>query len=125
MEHIKIFLLVILSISFLKVTAQPKITISEINYKSDKSMDSEDWLELWNYGTVQEDLSNWVIQGEKFNEIFQVPMGTILPPGGRIVLARDNIKFQQINPDVPFLGPFIFRLSGKGQNVRLYDNTST
>jgi hypothetical protein len=105
--------------------AQPKITFSEINYKSDKSIDSEDWLEIWNYGNYPEDLSNWVLQGEAFNELYLIPQGTVLPPDGRLVFCRDDVKFKAIHPDVPFLGPFGFRLRGKGQPIRLYDNTNT
>ncbi|MDQ3190000.1 MAG: lamin tail domain-containing protein [Bacteroidota bacterium] len=99
----------------------PKITISEINYKSDKSMDSEDWIELWNYGSSTIDISGWVLQGEKFNEFYQIPQETKIKADKRIVICKDNIKFQQIYPSVDFLGPFVFRLSGKGQTIRLYD----
>jgi hypothetical protein len=125
MGKLKILFLVILTFTLTYSFGQAKITISEINYKSDKSMDSEDWIEVWNYGNVPEDLSNWVLQGEMFNEIFQVPPGTAVEAGERIVFARDNTKFLEIFPDVNPLGPFVFRLSGKGQRIRLYDNTNT
>ena len=114
-----------LFIYFEKSVAQsPKITFSEINYKSDKSRDSEDWIEIWNYGSTNTDISNWILQGEMFNEFFVIPQGTIIEADQRIVFCRDEVKFAQIFPGVNYLGPFIFRLSGKGQALRLYDNNN-
>jgi hypothetical protein len=101
------------------------ITISEINYKSDKSRNAEDWIELWNYGQSSVDLSQWILQGEKFNEFYMIPNGTVVGPDKRIVLARNTEMFKEIYPEVNPLGPFVFRLSGKGQNIRLYDKSNT
>jgi hypothetical protein len=102
-----------------------KITFSEINYKSDKSIDSEDWVELWNYGNETVNLSGWKLGGEKFNEFFEIPANIVLEPDGRIVLSRDNEKFKDIYPDVAHIGPFVFRLSGKGQAIRLFDQSNS
>jgi hypothetical protein len=100
------------------------ITISEINYKSDKSRNSEDWVELWNYGSTPVDISQWILQGEKFNEFYMIPNGTVLGADKRVVLARNIEMFKEVYPEVNPLGPFIFRLSGKGQNIRLYDKSN-
>ncbi|HET6245226.1 MAG: lamin tail domain-containing protein [Bacteroidetes bacterium] len=117
-----IILLILFTICENSLAQIHKITIGEINYKSDKSMDSGDWVELWNYGNQTIDISNWILQGEKFNEFYIIPQGTTIGSNKRKVLVRDAVMFQQIYPGVDFLGPFVFRLSGKGQPIRLYDN---
>jgi hypothetical protein len=106
------------------ITAQT-VTISEINYKADKSNDPNDWLELWNYGSQTIDISGWTIQGEKFNEFYIVPDGTIMQPDQRLVFCRFDEEFEKVYPNVPYLGPFTFRLSGKGQNIRIYNESQS
>jgi hypothetical protein len=71
------------------------ITISEINYKSDITLDAGDWLELHNYGATPIDLSGWVVAdtGTVSNTPFIIPAGTMLPAGGYLVVCRTISKF--------------------------------
>jgi hypothetical protein len=115
---------VIISILTVSAIYAQNITISEINYKADKSNDPNDWLELWNYGSEPVDMSNWILQGEKFNEFFIIPDGTVMYPDDRLVFCRFDEEFEKVFPHIPYLGPFTFRLSGKGQLIRLYNSNN-
>lgn len=100
------------------------ITISEINYNSlDDTLDSGDWIELYNYGTSSVDLSGWTFKdGNDYNG-YSIPNGTVLNAGDYLVVAADLIKFSNVNPTVTNLaGPLGFKLSSSGEDIRVYDN---
>ena len=88
------------------------IVINEINYNSPDNNNAGDWIELYNAGTSDIDLSAWYFEDES-NEFFAIPVGTILPAGGYLVLVEDSIAFQGVYPTVSnFIGNFGKSISG-------------
>lgn len=99
-----------------------RITISEINYKSSTTADAGDWIELFNYGTVDVDISGWKFKDGSVTNSFIFPANTVIPKNQYLVLCEDTIKFKAQFPSVGnFTGPFVFGLSTTGENLRLFD----
>ncbi|MFH1320173.1 MAG: lamin tail domain-containing protein [Bacteroidota bacterium] len=101
-----------------------RITINEINYRSSSTFDAGDWIELFNYGTVDVNISGWMFKDSNDANIFTIPNNTLLKQNEYIVLCRDIPRFQATFPDVTnVIGPFGFGLSNNGENLRLYDES--
>ncbi|MBU0765351.1 MAG: CotH kinase family protein [Bacteroidetes bacterium] len=99
-----------------------RITISEINYNSLPGMDGGDWIELYNFGTPEADISGWTFSDSNDDNVFVFPQGTTLSPGERLVVCRDTEAFHTAYPSVAnFIGPFDFGLSSAGDSVRIFD----
>ncbi len=100
-----------------------RITISEINYNSANTADAGDWVELYNYGTTDVDISGWVFKDGNNAHSFVIPDNTVLYSNKYLVLCRDSLLFSSQHPSVAnFIGIFNFGLSSLGENLRLYDN---
>lgn len=100
------------------------IIISEINYHSSDTSDSEDWIELRNISNTEIDISGWKFMDDTSGagHEYLIPEETILSAGENYVLAQNDFLFQSIYPDVEnFSGPFIFSLDNGGEWIRLYD----
>ena len=102
------------------------VVINEINYNSNDDFDSGDWVELFNPGETNLDLSGWVLKDDDDSHMYTIPEETMLDSGGYIILA-ENIElftsnFVNINQ---VIGPFDFGLSGGGDDVRIFDNNGS
>lgn len=94
------------------------VTISEINYKSEPSVDSTDWLELWNYGTVSVNLKGWGLKDENPKHQFSFTGDVVLGANERLVVARDTALFKKAHPDVlNVTGPLGFPLQSNESNI--------
>lgn len=98
------------------------ITFSELNYNSDSTINSGNWVELFNYGSVQIDIGNWVVKDDDDLHIFTIPSGTTLQPGARLVVTDDIVKFNTQHPFVTPIGNMSFSFGNDGDQVRLFDN---
>ena len=114
-----------LTAHFKKETVLPAVStviFNEINYNSSEEKDAGDWIELYNNGPTQQDLSNWVFKDSKDENSFLFPQGTIIDSKGYLVLTGTTSKFEQQFPLVtPVIGEFDFKLSSDGEFIRLYD----
>ena len=99
------------------------IVINEINYNSNNTFDTGDWVELYNNGDVEIDLSGWDFKDSDDTHEFIIPNGTVLAAGEYLVLAQTLADFQALFPSVTnVIGDFTFGLSGGGELIRLFDN---
>jgi hypothetical protein len=99
-----------------------RLIVSEINYSSDPSDDSEDWIELRNLDNFAKDLSGYRFRDRRGYNVFTFPPGTNIGPNGFLVIYRDPVKFFQQHPAVTnTIGPFNFGLSSAGDAVRIYN----
>ena len=100
----------------------PNIIFTEFNYKALDCFDTKDWVEIFNYDTVQADLSFWQFKDDHANHIFSLPYGTLLNPGTFLILCSDTAAFGEYYSDsVRAIGNFDFGLSSSGDHLRLYD----
>ena len=73
-------------------------------------VDTGDWVELLNLGPDPADMSGWLMTDSNPANFYYFPAGTILPPGGYVVV-------EQGLPD-----SFTFGLGRAGDAVNLYDD---
>jgi CotH kinase protein/Lamin Tail Domain/Secretion system C-terminal sorting domain/Chitobiase/beta-hexosaminidase C-terminal domain/Divergent InlB B-repeat domain len=106
------------------VPCPASIVFSEINYQSALTADAGDWVELWNVSGLPVDISGWSFSDSDNNHHFNIPLNTLLPESGRIVLVSDTTLFKGRFPLVSnFTGPLGFGLSNSGEAIRLFDST--
>ena len=100
------------------------IIFSEINYKSSSFTNAGDWVELLNTSSNAVDISNWKFRDDDDTHNFNIPLNTVIPPSGRIVILFDSLLFTNRFPSVTnYVGQFNFGLSSNGDAVRLFDAT--
>jgi hypothetical protein len=116
----------LLSMLLLAIGANAQIVINEINYNDAVGFETQDWIELYNNGNSNVDISNWVFKDNDDLHEFIIPNGTIMGPDTYLVLAQTLADFQTFHPTVsPVLGDFTFGLSGLGELIRLFDDNGT
>ena len=99
------------------------VVINEINYNSSAQFNSGDWIELYNRGGQNVDISGWMYQDSDPAHAFTFPPGTILGPGQYVVVLEDSTLFKACFPDVKnYVGQMNFGLSGSGEFMKLMDN---
>lgn len=88
------------------------ITISEINYKSAASLNSDDWFELHNFGSSTVDISGWVMRDSLATSPYTFPSGTLMSAGSYLVVYRNQLNFFTQFPTITnAIGPFAFKIS--------------
>lgn len=98
----------------------PSLTFSEINYNSDSTRSSGDWIELHNFGTSNIDVSGWKLQDESGLPPFVLPTSTTINPNGYLVIYGDETKFNQQNPSVSNkVGAFPFSFNNDTETISL------
>ncbi len=105
-----------------RIAAADTVVINEINYNSHGDYESMDWVELYNAGTTDVDLTGWTYSDENDGNVFAFPDGTILKSGEYLVAAEEIASFSAIHPGVSnVVGDAGFGLAGGGELVRIFD----
>jgi len=79
---------------------------------------ADDWFEVFNAGTTPADLSGFLLSDDPSTPAaFQIPAGTIIPPGGHLLVWADGEPEQ--NGLTPGQLHTPFRLSAAGESLRL------
>jgi len=100
----------------------PAIVINEINFKSQNSFDTKDWIELYNHTGSDLDISGWTIQDSFDSAAFTIPTGTILQANHYLILSKNKTKFLEFFPDVsPVIDGLSFGISSKGDTIQLFN----
>ncbi len=94
---------------------QPRLTIGEILYHP--APGGAEFLEIVNQERIPVDLSSFRTEGVTHT----FPAGSILPPGGRLVLSGDPEDFALRYPDVALAGVYAGKLANGGERLRLLD----
>lgn len=105
--------------------APQTVRINEINYHSANidTLDSGDWIELYNYGDSSVDISNWLLTDQHdLRRYCQIPPNTVLPPNGYWLLCSDTARFANLHPTLSALAsPLCFNLDNGGTRLALYN----
>lgn len=108
--------------SFSGAPVDVDVTVSEINYHAEATVDAGNWVELWNNTPAPVDVSLWKFRDNNFLHLFTIPEGTILEPDARLVLVEDSMRFLALHPDVTnYLGNLNFGLANFGEELFLFD----
>ena len=102
------------------------VVINEIQYhRAPVSKDgepvterTEEWIELYNRGEEAVDLDGWQIVDAV---AYALPSGTILEPGGYLVVASDAAALQAEHPDIDVVGDYSGHLDNGSDRVLLLD----
>lgn len=99
------------------------VVISEIMTSNKRAVTDEtgsrpDWVELYNKGKTDADLSGWMLADSlSAGKAFVFPEGTVLPAGACAVIYC--ARYYDAQPGGPYHAPF--RLSAQGDALLLYD----
>lgn len=97
------------------------IVFNEINYNSPEENNAGDWVELYNWGRKDLNISSWIFKDNDDTHSFDIPQNTVLKSNDYIVLCRDIDDFRDTHPEVSkYIGEFDFGLSSSGDAVRLF-----
>lgn len=98
------------------------VIINEVHYDPDLKTEFAEFIELFNAGVTDTDLSGW-----EFTDgiSYTFPQGTILAAGDYIVVAQDTVAIQNKYsiPSGSVYGPFQGSLKNSGEKIELADNT--
>jgi hypothetical protein len=98
------------------------LNVTEINYDSDSTTNSGDWIEIQNNADFAIDLTQYNVYDQDWFNVFPLPAGTILQPGERLVVAEDLDAFGKQHPQVNnVLGSSRIKLDNGGDEVRIAD----
>ena len=99
------------------------VVINEINYNSPIEFDAGDWVELYNWGRTDLDISGWILKDDDNTHQFIIPKNTILKSKDFLVICRNSINFSAVHPSVTnFTGDMDFGLASASDEVRLFTN---
>lgn len=102
------------------------LAITEIHYHADSSLQSKDWVELYNYGSEVIDLSGWKFKSQNVEDEFIIPEGTLIQPDQYKILVQWADTFSMVYPTVGgLIGDFMFGLSNSGGMVRVFNEIGT
>lgn len=99
------------------------IVINEISFNNDAAVDPGDWVELYNKGNYDIDVSGWKLTDSDPNHQFIFAANTWIKAGEYLVIANDLVKFKAVFGTVKYLSePFAFNfgLGNTVDAVRLY-----
>lgn len=101
-----------------------KISISEVNYNSDSTRNSGNWIEFHNYGNDAVDMSGWRFTDSTAGNNYIFPQGTILQQSQYLVLVNDTAIFHSQFPQINALGPFGFSFNNSSEPLSLFDKNN-
>ncbi len=107
---------------FTGVSEPLSLTISEINYNPDPSVDGGNWIELHNFGTTPLNLTNWSIKSKNYLDKYAFEDGVSVEVDGYLVICEDTNMFKNTYPTVTnFVGVTGFPWSNKFDSIQVYD----
>ena len=98
------------------------LVINEINYNSSEDHESSDWIEIFNPGDMDIDVSGYKLKDDNNDHSYNFPDETIIPSGEYLVISNDLEAFSELySSQIPIVGPFDFGFGGGGDEVRIFD----
>jgi hypothetical protein len=99
------------------------LTISEINYNSDSSINGGNWIELHNFSSKDLSLGDWDLKSKNHYEKYTFPLQTKIPANGYLVVCEDTNLFKSIYPNVTnFVGSTQFSWSNSFDSILIYNS---
>jgi hypothetical protein len=100
------------------------VMINEINYRSDATFDTKDWVELYNHSDGTVSLGGWTFRDNSDDHSFVFPSQLSLEPWSFLVICRNSTVFKILQPDAKLVvGDLGFKFSSTGDELRLFNGT--
>jgi spore coat protein H len=110
-----------LALATLASAASGQVVINEIMYHPPRDRDGLQYVELFNGGAQETDISGWAFH---HGIQFEFPKLTRLPPGGFVVVCRNRSEFvDRYGSGVRLAGEFAGRLSHGGERLELAEHS--
>jgi hypothetical protein len=101
------------------------IVINEISFNNSAQPDPGDWIELFNKGSQDIDLSGWKLTDSDSTHYFTFAANTWIKANDFLVVSNDMTKMKSVFGEVRNLvGTFSFGLGNMTDAVRLYSKTN-
>ena len=95
------------------------MVINEINYNSSEDHESGDWIEIFNPGEMDIDVSGYKLKDDNNDHSYNFPDETIIASGEYLVISNDLEAFSELySSQIPIVGPFDFGFGGGGDEVK-------
>jgi len=95
------------------------VVLNEIQYNPSRTANPGDWVELHNPTSASISLDGWSLHDEA--NVYPIPLGTVIPASGYLVLCSDLSAFSaQFPATANVVGGFGFGFSGGGERVELH-----
>jgi hypothetical protein len=97
------------------------IVINEISFNNDALPDPGDWIEIYNKGKEDIDISGWILTDSDTSHRFTFAPNTWIKSNGYLVVSNDLAKTEAVFGAVKnLIGTFDFGLGNQTDAVRLY-----
>lgn len=101
------------------------IVINEISFNNELATDPGDWIEIYNKGKEDIDISGWKLTDADSTHRFIFAANTWIKANDYLVVSNNLIKMEEVFGTVQNVtGTFDFGLGSETDAVRLYSNTS-
>jgi hypothetical protein len=101
------------------------IVINEISFNNAVATDPGDWIEIYNKGKEDIDISGWILTDSDNSHQFVFAANTWVKTNEYLVVSNDLIKMEEVFGVVKnVIGTFDFGLGGETDAVRLYSKSS-
>lgn len=96
--------------------------INEVAWMGTGASTSDEWIELYNPGSISIDLEGWLLRADDSTPNIVFPAGKSIPPGGYFLLERTD-ETTVVNDNLAISNKLIFtgELSNSFEVLRLYD----
>ena len=102
-----------------------ELTISEIHYHPDSTLDGGNWIELHNYGSTPLEMTNWSIKSKNFWDKFIFPELTEIPANGYLVVCEDTNMFKVVYPTITnFVGGTGYGWDNNFDSISIFNATN-
>lgn len=97
------------------------VVINEISFNNNAGLDPGDWIELYNKGSFDIDISGWKITDSDPNHQYIFAANTVLKANDYLVLSNDLVLINNVfSVQKNLYGPFNFGLSATSDAVKLF-----
>lgn len=101
-----------------RIDVETDVVLNEIFYHPPPGSPTPEFIELHNRGGRPVDVGGWAFaKGVEY----AIPEGTVIPPGGYLVVSAAPAQLESVHGISGVLGPWTGVLADAGENVRLVD----
>ena len=98
------------------------IVVSEVNFNSDSTKNSGDWIELYNTTGSDITLANFTFSNKEFYNKYMMGQDAIVPANGYLIIAEDITAFNTVYPAISnVIGNIGFSLYNDGDSIIIRD----
>jgi hypothetical protein len=102
------------------------LEVSEIMVHADSSLNSGDWIEIFNHSSAEINIGDYVISDSNYFHNYHIPFNTRIAANDRLIICSDTSAFQTIYPGVPnVLGPLGFNLNNSIETLFIKNQEGT